>query len=428
MKNLKVVICAFAVYPHVLSSEGIVNANWISVLTNKYQCLILSVYQSISKKRVVGETFINSNSNNFLKFISNYKRSKNTLVIISYRILNKAFLLVTRDHFQTFIWNRKQTKSLNLISNQEIKFIVWARVLPVFSLRPILNSYQKRPFPLIINVNDPFEFDNYNTTSPTTFTKLINYTQCWTFPSWSLAQRTIKNYKLDAKRCFVIPHAMEKQEVLYEGKTNFPDRKLKFIYTGTFYKSAFTDNLKNALIEFSNRNYSFEKEFIFILSQYDKESIQWLKKSIQDVKILTKLRREEVLIELSRADCVLAIDADSHKELLKGKLMEAISFGLPILGITYKDSVMEKVVLEYGGFCSYQNSHNDILDTFENACNCLKSEDWHNTFYIKRKTVMNKVSSDKILEISDQIINFAYKRFNNISGSTIAPPLLPMWP
>jgi hypothetical protein len=221
---------------------------------------------------------------------------------------------------------------------------------------------------------------------------------------------------------------MEEQENLYEQKTIFPDKKLKFIYTGTFYKSAFTENLKEALKEFSNSHHSFEKEFVFILSQYDNESIHWLKESIHNVKILTHLKREEVLMEMQNADCVLTIDAESHVDLLKGKLMEAIAFGLPILGITFKDSVMEKVLMEYGGFCSYQNSQNDILYRFEDACKCLKSQEWHGTFYKLRKSVMDRVSSDKILEASEKIINFAYYRFNNLPDSTITSSLIPKWP
>jgi glycosyltransferase involved in cell wall biosynthesis len=422
MIKCKLVICSYAMYPEVASSEGIVNSNWFAIMKGNHNCYVISATQSISVNKLNGKLSYFQYYNSKLSYFAGLQ-SKGKLL---FRILNKIFFLLTKKQLQHFLWEKVQSRALKRIIQNDEKVIVWTRILPLLSLKPVLNAYRATPFPIIININDPIESEGCSVGRINYFKRLIPYTQCWTFPSTALANRTISKFNLDTTRCFVLPHAMEKRKNLYNGK-NYSTEKLRFFYTGTFYKSAFSENLKKALIKFLNTNDSVQVEFVFILSQFDEESVVWLKNSIRNLKILKNLKREEVLLELANADCVLTLDGPTHGDLLKGKVMEAVSFGLPILGVTYPKSVMEKVVLQYGGIIAYHNNEADIYEKLVYATESIVDATWRESFFAKRKFVMENASATVIQKHSSLIMDFAIKRFNN-DIRQIAPPNIARWP
>ncbi len=152
-------------------------------------------------------------------------------------------------------------------------------------------------------------------------------------------------------------------------------------------------------------------EFTFILSQFDEASILWLKEAIPQVQIYTKLTRDKVIEITSGVDCVFVVDAHSHSNLLKGKLVEAISLGIPVLAVTYRESLMDKIVQEYGGVCGYQDIENDIFNKLSLVYQNLRNENWVNNFCKKRESVMFRMSEDVIFEKTKMISEFAKKRF-----------------
>ncbi|MCG2419883.1 hypothetical protein K8089_12705 [Aequorivita sp. F47161] len=430
MKNLKLVVSSYAIYPDIKSSEGIVNKNWLTLLGRKTPTLFLSAKKSIaignkkdkSKSRVETNIFLNT-----LYFLS---KTDNLPIKYCYKIINFLFFKAFNVSLQNYFWSKYQKYILfNFVRNNNC--VVWVRILPLLSLRPVLDVYKKKEFPIILNINDPIEFETQqDNNSDHYFKESISSVQCWTFPSNALANRTIMRYKLDKERCFVLPHAMERQAILYDGIKN-KNRKIKLIYTGTFYKSAFSENFRMALKKFCGTEASRSVEFVFILSQFDKQSIKWLKETITNLIIHNNLDRKEVLMHLSNSDCVLAVDSEGHKELLKGKVAEAVSFGLPILGITYQGSVMEKVLLEYCGYCSYQTDSENIFKALLLVCSNLRNKEWKQHFFIKRNLVMEKLSEEKIILYSNKIIEFAYNRFQMLDNryvEDIEVPNIPQWP
>jgi glycosyltransferase involved in cell wall biosynthesis len=429
-----IVVCSHSVYPHIRSSEGIVNRNWFDILYEKNgNTGLLSSEKSID---IINGRQLTSVDNNILKALYYWsKLSKNSVAGLLYRIFNKIGLRVLNlpkeSSLYQMIWVKIQTKKILKITNILENSIFWSRILPTFSILPILEVWNQKRIPFIININDPFlnNLEGYSYEEKI----LINTrdkAQCWTFPSQRLSNLMANRYGLDEKRCFVIPHAMRKQDEIYD--CNKPrNGKLKFVYTGTFYKSAFTDSFGNELVKFSLSKEMKKVEFIFILSQYDTFSLQWLNKNIPEAKIYSKLSRDKVLEIALNADCMLVIDSITHKNLLKGKLIEAISQGLPIFGVTYQNSVLDKVVKEYGGISSYQNIENDISDKLCNLARNLEDSIWLSEFDEKRKNVMEKISEENIAKATIEITQYALDRFLWQQGKSQMEPITPKkcnWP
>lgn len=433
---MKLVVCAFCVYPDIPSSEGIVNRNWIEILKKeKVELSILSLKQT----ELITNTSISSKTSNTL---SNYiyktlKSPKNSISHLFYRIANKFLIkfLSPKNHLTIFqrIWIGQQTSRIKKLADKAPDFVFWSRILPIESLVPFFKAYKKIKFPLVVNINDPiFAQENKKVyqMEERFLKRTAKVAQCWTFPSSKLADYVSDKYGLDRKRCFVIPHATKTQLKLYPFHSG-KNRKLKFLYTGTFYTSAFTDEFKTALKRFSELEISNNVEFTFILSQFDESSIAWLKEAIPNVKILMKLTSEKVLEITSNMDCVFVVDAQSHSMLLKGKLVEAVSFGVPVFAITYKHSIMDKVVQEYGGVSGYQDVENDIFTKLLLVCENLNNERWVADFCKKREKVMFQISEDVIFEKTRDITKFAKNRHLWEKNKEVVKPSYPIncnWP
>jgi hypothetical protein len=435
-KRQTIVVCAHCVYPHIRSSEGIVNRNWIDILSERYSNLgVLSSKKSIN---IINDTLLINVDNKVLKTIYYWsKLPKNSFLGFLYRIINrislKLFTLSKESSLYEMLWVKIQTKNILKITNSSIdNTVFWSRILPTFSILPILNAWSQKRIPFIVNINDPFQnnLKNGQTYDDKILIETLDKAQCWTFPSKRLALFMANKYNLDVNRCFVIPHAMREQDKIYDGEKHV-EGKLKFVYTGTFYKSAFTESFGIELLKFSSSEEFKKIEFIFILSQYDNFSLQWIKKNIPNAIIHTKLDRDKVLKITADADCMLVIDSIIHQDLLKGKLIEAISQGLPILAVTYPNSVMDNVVKEYGGISSYQNIENDILDKLTSLVKNLESRKWRSDFCKKRRTVMKKISEENIAKATIEITHYALERFLWKEGKIKKEPIAPInynWP
>ncbi|SHM64672.1 glycosyltransferase family protein [Flavobacterium xanthum] len=435
-KNHTIIVCSHDVYPHSKSSEGIVNRNWFDILSEK--CTNLGLLSSEKSIKIIKRTLLINVDNKVLKTLFYWsKLPKNTFFGFLYRIINrislKLFTLSNESSLYQILWVKIQTEKLLKISNSALENTVfWSRILPAFSILPIINVWNQKRIPFIVNINDPFQNNLKNDYSydEKILIETVEKAQCWTFPSKRLATLMANKYNLDVNRCFVIPHAMREQDKIYDSK-KVVKGKLKFVYTGTFYKSAFTDSFGTELIKFSLFKEINNVEFIFILSQYDDFSLQWIKKNIPKAIIHTKLDRDKVLKITADADCMLVIDSIMHKDLLKGKLIEAISQGLPILAVTYPNSVMDNVVKEYGGISSYQNIENDISDKLRNVVTNLESEIWRSDFCKKRRIVMEKISEENIAKATIEIAQYALERFLWMERKSKNEPIIPVnynWP
>ncbi|SFJ09387.1 glycosyltransferase family protein [Olleya namhaensis] len=424
----RIIVSAYSVHPDQKSSEAIVNKNWLDILSKKGSVLyVITAFNNYSFKAGVIKLIKKHKTNALL-----YKTSKQNkgLGSLAYKVLNTLYKMVFRSNYTLVetVWVKKQAKILNDVITQED--VVWSRILPTLSIVPILHVYKKKTFPFIVNVNDPINVGVFNQNNldrdQTTFFKTKDIAQAWTFPSSKLADRMANNYNLDRQRCFVIPHAMQKVEKLY--KRNVEKEEVNFLYTGTFYKSAFTEEFKTSLINFNKLEVSQKVNFTFVLSQFDEESITWLKTSIPNVILKFKLERAEVLELVKKSDCMFVVDSIFHGELLKGKLIEALSFGIPVFGITYPNSIMDKVVSGYGSVSAYQNKENDILNKMKFFVNNINNLEVLNAFYKQRTTVLDKISEDYIAEATQLVTAFAYNRFNNKMGVYIKAPDQLNWP
>jgi glycosyltransferase involved in cell wall biosynthesis len=393
----KMIVSAFSIYPDHKSSEGIVNKNWIDILSKNNDLLTV-----LSPNKM------------FLNLYTKAKQKKLTSGNLPYKVFNKFYILFFNISFHNNYWIEHQKKEL--IKNLKNNEIVWVRILPITSLIPITRAYQKTKFPYIININDPLIIgkDNIVTTSfdEKELIRSKNTAQAWTFPSLSLANYMANLYGLDKTRCFVIPHAMMENKILYN--RNDTSKKVRILYTGTFYKSAFTNKLKLAIKEFCTSKEYNSVEFTFVLSQFDNDSIKWLKDTIPNVNLKFKLDRSEVIELIKNHDCMFVVDSKNHTHLLKGKLIEAISFGIPIFAATYKNSVMDLIVLEYGGVSAYQDITSDVQKKMINLTQTILSQEFFKKFYDSRMLVLEKISEEKIYRATSDITNFAYNRFHNL--------------
>ncbi|AUC82073.1 hypothetical protein [Lacinutrix sp. Bg11-31] len=424
----RIIVSAYSVHPDQKSSEAIVNKNWLDILYKKGSVLyVISAFNNYSFKGGVIKLIKKHKTNALLYKTSKQNKGLGGLVYKVLNTLNKTVFNSNNTLLET-IWVKKQSKILHNTITQED--VVWSRILPTLSIVPILNVYRKKPFPFIVNVNDPinagvFKQDNLDS-HQAVFLKTKDIAQAWTFPSSKLADRMANNYNLDRQRCFVIPHAMQKVEKLY--KRNIEKQEVNFLYAGTFYKSAFTEEFKTSLITFNKLEVSQKVSFTFVLSQFDEESITWLKASIPNVILKFKLERTQVLELIKKSDCMFVVDSILHGELLKGKLIEALSFGVPVFGVTYPNSIMDKVVSSYGSVSAYQNKENDILNKMNFFVNNINNLEVLNAFYKQRTTVLDKISEDYIAEATQLVTTFAYNRFNNKKEVSIKAPDQLNWP
>ena len=410
----KIIICAFSVHPDQKSSEAIVNGNWLNILSrNGLNIEVLSAFNNYFD--LGGNNEVISKLNLSL-FLFNSSKQEKSVSRIFYSISNKIFmkLFTSQLTLQNYLWVNYQGRILE--SRVKDKNVVWARILPVLSLMPVLKAYSNKKFPFIVNVNDPIalgKFDNHNMTyDQEIFILTRDKAQAWTFPSSKLADQFADDYNLDRSRCFVIPHSMKKVSALY--KRDIKKKQLNFLYAGTFYKSAFTNEFKESLSKFAGLEISKLVQFTFVLSQYDNDSLAWLKSTIPNVEIKLKLERPVVLDLIKTSDCMFVIDSLLHANLLKGKLIEAISFGIPVFAATYENSVMDKVVKEYGGLSAYQDSEGDILYKMKSLIISIQSDKWLQNFYSQRNIVLDKISESTIVKSTEAVNEFAYCRFNKV--------------
>ena len=404
----KIILIAYSIYPDYKSSEGIVNYNWLNILLKHSNNIV-----QVSQKRTVD--FVN-NKMRFFKvenyFYSGIKKENISCYII-YKLFNFLFCTFSKHKsLYDYLWIQKSSISLNKYYTKDA--VVWVRILPTNTLSSILKFYSNKKFPFIVNINDPIFNSNLKQKSNFTFSKEENrlletkdIAQAWTFPSSKLADYVAIKYKLDRSRCFVIPHAITPFSDKYYRK----NKKVKILYTGTFYKSAFTKEFKNTLEKIKQHKVANKIEFTFVLSQYNENSITWLKETLPDVKLLFNLDRSEVLKLLKDSDLMLVIDAASHTNLLKGKLVEAISYGIPIYTPTYKGSIMDKVTSSYGCCASYLETEGDSFIKLIEAINNLDNIDWLTNFYKEREKVIEHFSEERILKITYDISEFAHNRF-----------------
>ena len=424
----RIITSTYSIHPDQKSSEAIVNKNWLDILAKKGRILyVISAFNNYLFKKEKVRNLKKHNTSAFLFKISKQKKGFGNL---AYKILNKFNKAVfgTNRTLLESVWIKNQSKILNNTLTEDD--VVWSRILPTLSIVPILNVYNKKPFPFIVNVNDPINASGFNKNNldrdQHLFLQTKDIAQAWTFPSSKLADSMAINYNLDRQRCFVIPHAMRKVDNLY--KRNIDKETINFLYTGTFYKSAFTDEFKNSLIHFNTLEEAKKVNFTFVLSQFDKESIAWLKASIPNVILKFKIERVEVLELVKKSDCMFVVDSILHSELLKGKLIEALSFGVPVFGVTYPNSIMDKVVSNYGSISAYQNENDDILNKMKLFVANINNEDWLSTFYNQRTNVLDKISEDYIADATNLITTFAYQRFYKVQQETIQVPKQLNWP
>lgn len=408
MERNRIIVVAYAVYPNIKSSEGIVNRNWIDIVSNNNDVVI---FDSESIQYLDHNNF-NLKEDFFLKSLKEIVKNKKSRFHFLYRLLNKIFRLIIRNkkgaNLYHYLWVIRQKKYIEREQFNDSNTVFWARLLPTFSLLPLLQIYQKKKIPIIVNVNDPLENDLF---SEAIILKSKSIVKFWTFPSYVLAKEFSDKYLIDINKCLVIPHAMREQKYLYQN--SFEKDKLTFLYTGTFYKGAFTESFLKQLNNFSRTEFYNQVQFTFILSQYDIESIELLNIALPNLTVLTNLSREEVLKKVAEADCMLVVDAKEHVNLLKGKLAEAISFGIPIFSVSYKGSVMDEIVTKYGGFSSYQDEQNQILTDLKIAVSCLRNNNWNSNFLEKRVGVMDFFSEKNILELSNKIVEISKNNIND---------------
>jgi hypothetical protein len=347
-----------------------------------------------------------------------------------YKFLNKIFMMLNGQTISLYyyLWLKKSFSMLSKTVDSES--VIWVRILPVISLQSILKFYDINKIPFIVNVNDPIVAKSLIkvnkmrlTNNQKVFLETKYKAQAWTFPSSQLADMMAEKYYLDRERCFVIPHAYTPFKSLYKREV---DSVIRIVYTGTFYKSAFTDEFKSALKQIQKTPFFDTIEFTFVLSQYEESSIKWIKEILPNVKLKYKLDRSEVLSLIKKSDLMLVVDAETHTELLKGKLVEAISYGIPVFAITYKQSVMDSVVSEYGCYSSYQDVNNDIFLKLNKMIEDLDNVVWLSEFYIKREKVIYKFSEESILSATYDVTEFAFQRFNGNTNYTVNEPY--NWP
>ncbi|WGK63803.1 hypothetical protein [Croceiramulus getboli] len=436
------IVLAYSIYPEISSSEGIVNRNWLEALDNtEISSLIFSKLTTNCVTRdPLGMIVISSREDKKLKVLAQLSKNKKSVLANKiYKAANKIIQAFSRHNLSLneYAWGRFQSSRLKKIASATNgNYPIWMRVLPGMSMLPIYMAIKHIDTPLLINFNDPFSLEDLNHSKAykkydSIVIQMRDRIQCYTFPSWPLALRIASRYNLDLEQCFVIPHATDFNDYGNLTKPLESDRNIILSYAGTLYQSAFSEELSSAIAEHNGKIGTRFFELQFIISQYTSENLNWLKKNFSGLSIYKRLDRPDVLNKLKDSDIILIVESKDHKDLLKGKLVEAIALGKPIFCITSKASVTEKIALEYGGFVAYADEPETILEQLNLISKCLSDPKWVNEFNLKKERVREKLSNRNIAKKSLQILKFAadlYRWEKGILETRPDTPLLPRWP
>ncbi|MBF0371334.1 MAG: glycosyltransferase [Magnetococcales bacterium] len=293
--------------------------------------------------------------------------------------LGRQLPFVSRWEKQLYL-ERIYRQTAPLIDQHQLD-IVFAFAKPMVS--NFLGAFLKRRLgvPFVAHFSDPIVDDPFHDPSPKAAREILagerfvleNCDRA-VFVSEELMARTLRHYPESIQRLGrVVPHCYEAalyppQPLSPEIPTKHPQNPFILSHIGAYYPSRDPEPVLRALAWLKEHHPELAGRFIFEsiggvggYAGYSREDWQGLvnRYGVQEWVTLTPpVSYAESLARMSRADCLLLLDADLEESpFLPSKLIDYIGSGRPVIALTPGGSPSQRVVSQLGG---WQFRHQEI--------------------------------------------------------------------
>jgi len=442
------VVSAHAVYPAPNNAEGVVNAAWLDALREQWAVELLTSphgYQSLAPPAANGcpvRVYTGTEEpRKAVDVIAAWTRFPkwHPLGMLA-RLADRGSRALSQMPVGMSMWVRRASRHiLALQAGNAHTLPVWARGTPPESFQAAILAYWRRPFPLIINYNDPMPHcllwgEKIGKLTPT-LDRLQHrqnaffsrHAQAFTFPSRRLAELMTQNAGFDSRRCFVLPHLTP---------TPRPTGKLQLgpgpwmLYAGSFYPTVFTAAVRNGLAHFVQQQRSLR--IVMALKKPSLETRDWISKQLPGTVVFENISPCEMAQLKEQVQAIWVTDAPAHAPLLLTKVAEAVRAGLPIFAISSANSTTTNIVRQAGGTVVTATDTETIANALSGFEDYILDHARLNADAPARRQVAARFSESRVITDSTAIIDYACRRFAwqqaGETGAAPEPPQIEDWP
>ena len=337
------------------------------------------------------------------------------------------------------VWSRHAAAQLlEWLEGDFSDAVVWARGTPPESFEAAIVAFRRKPFPLIVNYNDPMPFCLLGglTHSKESYALdelqhrqnrfLAEHAQAWTFPSRRLADLMADAAGLDRKRCFVVPHIVPNKRSA--DPHPLPDGSW-IMYAGTFYPRLFTEHIKSGIAKYAQGHGKLR--FLFVLKRPKPDILEWIKREVPGAQIYCDLHPSAVVDLMQRAQALMIVNSSIHEPLLPSKVVQAVCSQKPILAFITPPSTTGDVVSAAGAVVIDPVSAEQVANGFCHMEEVIAAGQGQEANSPARQQISARFSASRITEDIVAILSYASDRFRwsqYQSGPEPEPPTIERWP
>lgn len=446
-RPLATILSAYAVYPLPNSAEALVNAALVDALrAHRRVALITSAagYQPVRTVDPAADCGVTTYADNSAADATAVGRLAGWLTQPKQHPLGAVARVVDRVRVSRRLaplpeaaWSRRAAATiLRVLADERGAAVVWARGTPPQSLAAAQQAFRARPFPLVVNYNDPMPVcllagRRYSAATPLLDTIqhrqnawLAAHAHAWTFPAQGVADLMIAAAALDPARCFVIPHLLPDPPAASPMAVP-PGRWI--VYAGIFYPALFTPAVKAGLAAYAQAGGTLR--FLWILKQPAPAVCAWIRESLPGALVLTDQTPAAVAAQVAPAAAVLIVDDHAHGALLRNKVVQAACSDKPILALAPPTTTTGRVVAAAGGLVADPTSAEAVVAGLRRLETLLAGGPFQPDG--RRRQVQARFAAERVIGDSLTVLDYARRRFAWTTaphGAAPPPPDLERWP
>lgn len=460
------VISAFAVHPLPRSPEAIVNGALLDALSLKLQVAVITSsygYEPLDlndkrDERLSPTIFAddrNAHPNRILDRLADWLGlPKSHPLGAASRAADRALVLASgAPSLQIQQWAaRGASQILTWLDGSFKDAVVWARGTPPHSFQAAIRAYRSRPFPLVVNYNDPMPHCLLFGKSRGNQGRLLEqlqhrqneffaaHAQAYTFPSRRLADLMANAAGFDRRRCFVLPHIVPQVRNPADLSVTSAPQTPWVLYAGSAYRNVFSQTLRDGLSRYARSGGRLR--FLLVLKQAPTEFLAWIREELPAARIELDAPPERVAQLSAIASGSLVADSRNHAPLLLTKLVESVISGKPFIVLSPPGTTAADVATRCGGLTADPECAAEVeegLRRFERAVGkkvtsrvSLDGEDSGDRQgqTLDQTKGAGRFSTERIVDDALAVLEYARARFNcHLSGGQ--EPITPWvedWP
>ncbi|WP_315077728.1 glycosyltransferase [uncultured Clostridium sp.] len=220
------------------------------------------------------------------------------------------------------------------------------------------------------------------------------------------SENYIKDFSIDEEKVNLITNGYDEEDFKFNRNNKCKSRKFKIVYNGSLYTSinpyTFIQAIMNLIRDDELKTEDLEIIFNGKIESEILNNILNMSNSInKNVIINGYLSHEESLKISSTADVLLLIigDGEKAKSVYTGKVFEYLRLGIPIIALSPKNSLIDKLLVE---------TNSGVNVEYDNIFNIQKEikvyyEKWKNGYIVKINR--NKINKYERKELTKKLVN-----------------------